>query len=378
MKNEQIRNLAISGVDTLEKANKVCEIVGDTKVKECFFSEEYKWFYDYGDDIDFMVWYHDSHNNFKNCTQMTYKEFLEKYDKPTRFMPNVKFNLDIKYDKQLSQLLDSLKVSDAKFFGYSTSSSGKMLFGLWAKDYGELDLPEVGYLDAIPELVADEPVETKSDGKFNGGYIEAFENKSEIYETIINSGVICGATFDWDAGYWYIEDNQLKHANIEYLLYFKFKQFYINNGALSWDESKEIPECENCGEHGVHTDEPHACLSHPDKRVEPTIITQESVNAQLNELDKKANTISIKDDNGKEYKFAKPELECELLKVVKDSLYIIGYVEVENCIYPCQWKVNSGGCYLNGEWQQQYNLTPIKPEWYEDKSNFPALILHSN
>ena len=83
---KQIRNLAISGVNTLEKANKVCEIVGDARIdlEEYWKSIETEWLMDMGQDVCFMAFSstQEDHNNFKNCTQMTYEEFLDKHDKP--------------------------------------------------------------------------------------------------------------------------------------------------------------------------------------------------------------------------------------------------------------------------------------------------------
>ena len=54
------------------------------------------------------------------------------------------------------------------------------------------------------------------------------------------------------------------------------------------------PQCENCGEYGVHTNEPHTCIGHHDdseltyeeaKKPIHGVITLESVNKQLKELD---------------------------------------------------------------------------------------------
>ena len=76
---EQIRNLAISGVDTLEKAKKVCEIVGvDLWFKG--LADDTTWFFDSSRGYIMGHWDdQEEHDNFKNCTQMTYEEFLEKY-----------------------------------------------------------------------------------------------------------------------------------------------------------------------------------------------------------------------------------------------------------------------------------------------------------
>lgn len=83
-------------------------------------------------------------------------------------------------------------------------------------------------------------------------------------------------------------------------------------------------------------------------------------------------TISIKDENGKEYEFEKPEFNYEFLKVVDDI--IIGYVKTYyNEIIGGYWKDN--GEFISGRANyKEWNLIQIKPKWYEDESNFPALI----
>ena len=87
-------------------------------------------------------------------------------------------------------------------------------------------------------------------------------------------------------------------------------------------------------------------------------------------------TISIKDDNGKEYLFEKPEFECELLKVTKDG-FILGYIrdDIGLAPIPMSWSDVTGFCYSDCESEIGYNLTPIKAKWYEDESNFPALLV---
>ena len=85
--------------------------------------------------------------------------------------------------------------------------------------------------------------------------------------------------------------------------------------------------------------------------------------------------ISIRDENGKEYKFEKPDFECVLhftsTNNTLGTVYIFGVANNK----PAHWdtKGNASSSY-NGITMQDYNLTPIKPEWYEDESNFPMLV----
>lgn len=87
-----IRNLAISGVNLDTKAENVCRIVRDIAPNgEPYASTAYNsrhWFFDDGDEKEFMYTWdtQEEHRNFEKCTQMTYEEFLEKYDKsPMKF-----------------------------------------------------------------------------------------------------------------------------------------------------------------------------------------------------------------------------------------------------------------------------------------------------
>jgi len=187
---------------------------------------------------------------------------------------------------------------------------------------------------------------------FNDSYIVASQNKREAYQIIINAGVICGQLFDWDATYWFIKDNLLKHSNIEYILHCGYKQFYINNKALSWDEPKD---CKNCRGSGYIMG--NAC-SICNGTGEKTIKTKQE-------------TISIKDGD-KEYVFEKPEYKCELLKVNK--LGIIASLKIDNeegedfVLFSKDGQILQS---LDGySYDSRLYLTPIKPNWYEDESNF--------
>jgi len=197
---------------------------------------------------------------------------------------------------------------------------------------------------------------------FNGGYIKAIKNKYKISDMLGNLCINADPTFNFNAAYWYIENNILKNANIEYILHNKFKQFYINNGNLSWDEPKtvdilsqeiyklldidepiQINSMEDLNELPIvgEEDENIACLSQQE-------LLEEAIAEELYANPHCVEIISITDEDGKVYEFEKPEFECELWKIVPES--------------------------NTTHWDGRYNLTPIKPKWYEDKDNFPALV----
>lgn len=77
-------------------------------------------------------------------------------------------------------------------------------------------------------------------------------------------------------------------------------------------------------------------------------------------------TISITDEQGKVYEFYKPKWwndGCELSSAKHET--IIGWCDLE----PTSWGID-GNCITI----YNTNLTPIKPKWYENESNFPCLI----
>jgi len=151
----------------------------------------------------------------------------------------------------------------------------------------------------------------KKSSNFNGGYIKASQNKSEKYDAIINAKVICGTSFNWDANYWYIKDNQLKHANIEYIQHCHFQQLFVNNGKLSWDETEELKPLDS-DVNEILQDSIMELIGEEDGMVS-------SNNTNSNSLSN--NTISITSDDGKVYEFEKPEFECELFAVRDRAIF---------------------------------------------------------
>ena len=170
---------------------------------------------------------------------------------------------------------------------------------------------------------------------FNDGYIVASE---ESYNLLVKIGYQCrGYNPEKDMVFY------TNHARfIGRKENFRDKQFYINNGRLSWNKPKEELE--------------DSSILHSDIRMR-----------------KEDFVISIKDDNGVVYEFEKPDFECELLKVYGD--YMIGATLSE-----------TGKTWMEEKWtiagkskhHKKWNLTPLKKEWFKDENNFPALVIGSN
>lgn len=74
-----IRNLAISGVYTQEKYDKVLLLCECVKNDGAFGKGT---IFDDGSSADFMHSWSTNDPAFKNCTQMTYDEFINKYEQP--------------------------------------------------------------------------------------------------------------------------------------------------------------------------------------------------------------------------------------------------------------------------------------------------------
>lgn len=102
-------------------------------------------------------------------------------------------------------------------------------------------------------------------------------------------------------------------------------------------------------------------------------------------------TISIKDENGKEYVFEKPEFECELLKVINEK--VIGTIKIKDLDKNIHttlfyWFLECGTIrkfdnfnFINQDRQyteDTYNLTPIKPKWYETDFKLKLVMVDEN
>ncbi len=119
--------------------------------------------------------------------------------------------------------------------------------------------------------------------KFIGGYIKA---SSDVYSLMVMDLDLNTKTIvSMDRGYYYVglkKATYFLHECEVFQYYCSAKQFYINNGKLSRDKPSFTDELIDSFVSSEHKsmDDP----SHPN------------------------NILSIKDDNGKEYVFEKPEL----------------------------------------------------------------------
>ena len=84
-------------------------------------------------------------------------------------------------------------------------------------------------------------------------------------------------------------------------------------------------------------------------------------------------TISITAEDGTVYEFEKPDFQCELLKVYKDTIIIGSACDAyhHSTLQAISWMTD--GCTVKDR-DSIYELTPIKKPWYEDESNFPTLL----
>lgn len=77
-------------------------------------------------------------------------------------------------------------------------------------------------------------------------------------------------------------------------------------------------------------------------------------------------------NNFKDYGF-EANFEGEILKEVGD--YYIGYFRKYGVVTSAKWG-EDGLIFKDQSYFKEYNLTPIKKEWYEYEENFPAFIIH--
>ena len=90
------------------------------------------------------------------------------------------------------------------------------------------------------EIEKDSEPEAKPqcDGKFNGGYIGEAKGNREIYDLLVANTSLDtkGISPNSETGWFYIWNNKVQFTEYWHLLKKDLKQFYINNGELSWDE----------------------------------------------------------------------------------------------------------------------------------------------
>lgn len=188
-----------------------------------------------------------------------------------------------------------------------------------------------------------------SHNDFNSGYIKASQKAYDLL--VIDISLNTKQIVAFDEGFYYIINDRVGYQKLRHEVP-SLKQFYINNGALSW----LIPNDEDV-------------LDSIDKS-EWKIIGDKAVESLKKEI-----IISIEDENdGKVYEFEKPDnitVEFYSIKINNGQLYIFGAT------------LNPSGIWVAGRWCasgfdliNKYDLTPIKPKWHENKANFPALIYH--
>lgn len=100
----------------------------------------------------------------------------------------------------------------------------------------------------------------------------------------------------------------------------------------------------------------------------------------------KKNTITIYDKDEKKLEFIKPSFDVYFTQVLKDS--IIGYVEEKVIVNnkeqifrdAVQWDFNGKEIVDTRLMMifQSYSLTKYEGEWYENKDNFPAVVVNKN
>jgi len=85
--------------------------------------------------------------------------------------------------------------------------------------------------------------------------------------------------------------------------------------------------------------------------------------------------ISIKDKDGKEYKFVKRN-DVKLLSFFDDRIFGAKYIQINSNIGQEEftWVAEIWDTDGSGYDDDSHNLTPIKKEWYEDKNNFPVIV----
>lgn len=80
-------------------------------------------------------------------------------------------------------------------------------------------------------------------------------------------------------------------------------------------------------------------------------------------------------NNFKDYGF-EADFEGEILRKTKHDIYIGYVVDGVNAEYAIEWN-SKGDNLLSSRFDRNFNLKPIKKEWYENPDNFPC-VMYSN
>lgn len=180
---------------------------------------------------------------------------------------------------------------------------------------------------------------------FNNGYIKASD---EAYNLLVKLGhkPIEGVPRDCD--YYYIGRDRIRCCSLEYAEMSYLTPFYINKGKLSWEE-----EDENSG-----------VFSDSDTTMD-NVCTGSA----------KDTILSIKDEQGKELKFNTHGYKIKFFEVIEN--FIHGAIYIDDEWWSCEWDFLGQflRCTYSGS-ERDYDITPTKPKWYEDESNFPCLMVN--
>ena len=220
---------------------------------------------------------------------------------------------------------------------------------------------------------------------FNGGYIKASQ---EAYNLLIADielhTIYINRQHD---GYYYIDNGIARWVATFDELPYNPSLFHINNGKLSWDEPihtsdirdlDELPTGDedmsmlgggNCRWCGIYKSNSLKLSNHETLCLQEKN-NQDKVDKQIKKIFTKE-TISITDEDGDiatKCGFEYPIYVCEIFFTDK---YGVTHGRIDN--ESIRW--NSKG--LSFTHPDEYSLTPIQKNWYENEDNFPALIYTS-
>jgi hypothetical protein len=78
-------------------------------------------------------------------------------------------------------------------------------------------------------------------------------------------------------------------------------------------------------------------------------------------------------NNFKDYGF-EADFKGEILRKTKHDIYIGYVVDGADADYAIEWN-SKGDNLLSSRFYRNFNLKPIKKEWYENPDNFPCIVI---
>jgi len=235
---------------------------------------------------------------------------------------------------------------------------------------------------------------------WNGGFIKASQ---EVWNLLVKIGykeavIMNNGLFS----HIYAKENEISMCNLEFINVcneqkIKYKQFYINNGELSWNEPEifrestahkvwenhinsiatafnEIPTIQEGDEDAITDSRDDMCNNGDSDSLEAAMeITDDGKVCKEAKEHFESIKQNYKEAHFNAFGFQVPDFECSIK--YKTNRWLMGVMANYNA--PAIWD-EEGRCLhqqvCDRSGNDKYNLAPINFRWFENEANFPSLL----